>query len=31
VLLDCFGQEVKDDVVNRIVGLVIWKKKEHDS
>ena len=31
VLLDCFGIEAKEDVINRIVGLVLWKKKEHDS
>lgn len=31
ILLDCYGAEAKDDVINRIVGLVLWKKKEHDA
>ena len=30
VLEDTYGKVVSEDVINRLVGVVLWKKKEHD-
>lgn len=30
ILEDTYGKEIKDDVIDRIIGVVLWKKKKHD-
>lgn len=31
ILEDNYGKDVEDDIVGRIIGLILWSKKEHKS
>lgn len=30
ILEESYGESVRDDMINRLVGLILWEKKEHD-
>ena len=30
ILADRYGENVRDDMVGRIIGVILWKRKEHD-
>ena len=30
ILKDSYSEDVRDDVIGRLVGLILWKKREHD-
>ena len=29
ILLDRYSDEVKDDIIDRLIGIILWKKREH--
>lgn len=30
LILDNYGEEIESDIVGRLIGLILWKKKEYD-
>ena len=30
ILEESYGTNVRDDMINRLIGLILWEKKEHD-